>query len=189
MFRKLRTLTLPLLIALCTPAIVDAQTNDTAKVPSSSLPPAMMPSHNQADTVKTPSGPDTDTIFSEKDWMVIETHHRMYPSFLQVDTVKAKQRFQLGDDGPMAEVIKFVADLKVTMKGEKIKMSDTLYNPAALVRVILPDTVAQRDSTVQESWAFFYGGAPHFPRNAFFAFKMLDFNVENPKYVKLPEKK
>ncbi|PWB75578.1 hypothetical protein C3F09_02095 [candidate division GN15 bacterium] len=139
--------------------------------------------------MKAPSGPDTDTIFDPGDWMVIETHHRMYPNFLQVDTVKPKQRFQLGDDGPFAEVVKFVADLKVTMKGEKIKMSDTLYNPAVMVRVIAPDTVTHKDSVVQESWAFYIGGAPHFSPKAFFAFKLLDFKVSNPKYVKPPEGK
>jgi len=171
------------------PAMVGSQTNDTAKVPSPVSPHEMAPSHQPADSLKTPLGPDTDTIFGPKDQMVIETHHRMYSAFLQVDTIKPKQRFQLGDDGPFAEVVKFVADLKVTMKGEKLKMSDTLYNPAVLVRVVVPDSVTQKDSVVQESWAFYYSGAPHFSRQAFFAFKLLDFKVENPKYVKPPEGK
>ncbi len=171
------------------PVLVGSQTNDTAKVSSPAAPVQLAPSHQPTDTIKAPSGPDSDTIFDPKDWMVIESHHRMYPSFLQIDTVKPRQRFQLGDEGPFAEVIKFVADLKVTMKGEKIKMSDTLYNPAVLVRVIAPDSVTHKDSVLQESWAFYFGGAPHFSRTAFFAFKLLDFKITNPKYVKPPEGK
>jgi len=189
MLSKRLLLALLLMIVVWTPAMVGSQTNDTAKVSSPHDPHEMAPSHQLADLAKPPSGSDTDTIFGPKDRMVIETHHRMYPAFLQVDTVKPKQRFQLGDDGPFAQVIKFVADLKVTMKGEKIKMSDTLYNPAVLVRVVVPDSATQKDSVVQESWAFYYSGAPHFSRQAFFAFKLLDFNVENPKYVKPPEGK
>lgn len=166
------------------------QATDSAKqaMPAAN-PHIMMPSHPESDSIKVPTGPDTDTIFDPKDWMIIETHHRMYPAFLQVDTVKPKQKFQLGDDGPFAEVIKFVPDLKVTMKGERIKTSDTLFNPAALLRVTIPDTLTKKDSVVQESWAFFYSGAPHFSRQAFFAFKLVDFKVANPKYVKLPEGK
>jgi hypothetical protein len=183
--RFLATLTLILVpLVSAVPQVVDS-TKSVAPQESHT----MVPSHPSTDTVKTPSGPDTDTIFSSKDWMVIETHHRMYPAFLQVDTVKPRQKFQLGDDGPFAEVIKFVPDLKVTMKGERIKTSDTLYNPAALLRVTIPDTAIQKDSVLQESWAFFYSGAPHFSRQAFFAFKLVDFNVVNPKYVKPPEGK
>jgi hypothetical protein len=171
------------------PVLVVSQTNDTAKVLASDTIHVLLPSHQLADSVAAPSGPDTDTVFGPRDWMVIESHHRMYPGFLQVDTVKPKQRFQLGEDGPFAEVVKFVADLKVTMKGEKTKMSDTLYNPAVLIRVFVPDSATQMDSVLQESWAFYYGSSPHFSRQSFFAFMLLDFKVENPKYVKSPEGK
>lgn len=139
-------------------------------------------------TGKAPSlSPDPDTIFSPEDYVVIETHHRVFQKFLQTDTVKFHQRFQLGDENIFAEVFKFVADLKVTMTGQKIKMSDTLYNPAVEIRVVTVDTLTNKDSVTQESWAFYYGGAPHFSRNAFFAFKLLDFKLANPKYVKPPE--
>jgi len=185
--RQLRALFLA--IVVWAPVMVGAQTIDTAKVLSPDTVHVMLPSHQPADSAVAPSGPDTDTIFGRKDWMIIESHHRMFPGFLQVDTVKPKQRFQLGEDGPFAEVVKFVADLKVTMKGEKTKMSDTLYNPAVLIRVFVPDSATQMDSVLQESWAFYYGSSPHFSRQSFFAFMLLDFKVENPKYVKSPEGK
>lgn len=174
-------------VSVLTPLLVWTQTTDTAKV----LPPdtALLktPDPRPADSVTALALPDTDTIFGPNDWMVIESHHRMYPAFLQIDTVKPNQPFQLGEDGPFAEVVKFVADLKVSMKGERTKMSDTLYNPAVLVRVFVPDSITQQDSVTQESWAFFYGSQPHFTRQSFFAFLLLDFKVENPKYVKPPK--
>ncbi len=176
-------------VTLLNPSVGNSQTNDTAKVSSPPDAHMMVPSHTPTDSVTIPAGPDTDTIFGPNDWMVVETHHRMYPAFRQVDTVKPRQRFQLGDDGPFAEVVKFVADLKVSMKGEKMKMSDTLFNPAVLLKVLIPDSVTHKDSLVQETWAFYFSGAPHFSRHAFFAFKLLDFKVENPKYVKPPEGK
>jgi hypothetical protein len=187
-----------LVTAFCLPESVWSQANDSAKGPSPITAPQLIPSHRPADTASAasaavassipavPSGPDTDTIFSPNDWMVIETHHRMFPDFLQLDTVKPKERFQIGEDGPYGEVVRFVADLKVTMKGERAKMSDTLYNPAVLVRVYVPDTVTHQDSVIQETWAFLYGSSPHFSRQSFFAFLLRDFKVENPKYVKPP---
>jgi hypothetical protein len=175
-------------ILIAAAALSLAQT-DSAKVPSPEGAPVMLPSHRSGDSVAVPTGPDTDTIFDPKDWMVIESHHRMYPSFLQIDTVKPRERFQIGEDGPYAEIIKFVADLKVTMKGEKTKMSDTLYNPAVLIRVTTFDSASQKDSVIQESWAFYYGGSPHFSRQSFFAFMLRDFGVANPKYIKPPEGK
>jgi hypothetical protein len=132
---------------------------------------------------------DTDTVFSIDDFAVIETHHRLYPDFLQTDTVKFHQRFQIGDEPIFAQVERFAADLKITMKGEKVKMSDTLFNPAVLVRVWIKDTVTQKDSLSQESWAFLYGGSPHFSKSAFFAFNLLNFKVANPKYITPPERK
>jgi hypothetical protein len=161
-----------------------------------------MPSHGsqkseQADTTK---GIDSlklrnyawdpsDTLFAAEDYIVVETHHRLYPEFLQTDTVKFHQRFQLGEDPIFAEAFVFVPDLKITMKGEKIKTSDTLFNPAVQLRVFVSDTTKKTDSLTQQSWAFYYGGAPHFSRNAFFAFTLKDFKVANPKYIRQPEGK
>jgi hypothetical protein len=132
---------------------------------------------------------DTDTVFDVDDFAVIETHHRLYPDFLQTDTVRFHQRFQIGEEPIFAQVERFVADLKITMKGEKVKMSDTLFNPAVLVRVWITDTVTHKDSLSQETWAFLYGGSPHFSKSAFFAFNLRNFKVANPKYITPPERK
>ena len=187
-----------LTVAVWSPGPARSQAIDSAKALSPDAALQLIPSHRTPDSATVPSaatapsvpavpsGPDTDTIFGPNDWMVIESHHRMYPDFLQMDTVKPKQRFQLGEDGPYAEVVKFVADLKLTMKGEKHKMSDTLYNPAVMLRVFATDSATQQDSVIQESWAFYYGSSPHFSRTAFFAFLLRDFKVENPKYLKPP---
>lgn len=161
-----------------------------------------MPSHGQSkpNPADTSKGIDSlklrnfawdpsDTLFAPEDYIIIETHHRLYPDFLQTDTVKFHQRFQLGEDPVYAEAFVFVPDLKITMKGEKIKTSDTLFNPAAQLRVFVSDTATQKDSLVQQSWAFLYGGSPHYTRNAFFAFTLKDFKVANPKYIRPPEEK
>lgn len=158
-----------------TPLSAHAQVVDSSKASDSAK--------HAVDTI------DTDTIFAPEDFAVIESHHRLYPDFLQTDTVKFYKRFQLGDEPIFAEVIRFVPDLKITMKGEKVKTSDTLFNPAVKLRVWITDTLTKKDSLTQESWAFLYGGAPHFSRNAFFAFNLRDFKVSNPKYIKPPERK
>ncbi len=131
----------------------------------------------------------TDTLFAPEDFIVVETHHQLYPDFLQIDTVKFHQRFQLGEENIYAEAFRFVPDLKITMKGEKIKTSDTLYNPAVQLRVFVVDTTTQKDSLVQESWAFSVGGSPHFSRHSFFAFSLKNYQVANPKYIKPTEGK
>jgi hypothetical protein len=182
----------PILLILS--GLAQAQTPDSGK--TATVPQAV--SSHTVDSSKLKAGqpeaqpgsaPDLDTIFSPDDYVVIEAHHRLFPSFQQTDTVKFHQRFQLGDENLFAEVFKFVADLKVSMKGEKVKMSDTLNNPAVQVRVISVDSITHKDSVMQETWAFYYSGAPHFSRTTFFAFTLKSFKVSNPKYIKPPEGK
>lgn len=108
---------------------------------------------------------------STGEYFVVETRHRLYPNFSQVDTVTVDEPFYIGEDEMKAVVIKFNPHLGITADGTALQMSDTLYNPAIRVRV------TQADSLVQESWAFLGGGAPHFRRESMLAFKLLDFKV------------
>ena len=119
---------------------------------------------------------------ASKDYFVIETRHKLYPSFLQIDTVALNQQFLIGEDEYKAEVITFNPHLGITDSGKILQMSDTLYNPAVRIKVVLDS------GKVQKSWAFYYGSAPHFYRDHFLGFKLLDFKVSN-KYIKPPKKR
>lgn len=129
----------------------------------------------QEDTAATPDS-------SEQTWFVIETRHRLHPNFLQIDTVAPGDPFYLGEDELEARVILFNPHLGITMEGEALQMSDTLYNPAVQVRVIDEGEVSQ------ESWAFYYTEAPHYRREDMLGFRIIDFRVD-AAYIPIPDKK
>lgn len=117
----------------------------------------------------------------EGKYFVIETRHRLFPKFVQVDTIAPDSSFTLGEEEYHVEVVTFNPHFGITTEGEFLQMSDTLYNPAVRLRVTLAD------SLVQESWAFYYMSTPHFYRDRMFAFRLIGFNIGD-KYVKPPLK-
>ncbi len=119
---------------------------------------------------------------TSKSYFIIETRHRLFPKFLEIDTVRLNQQFSIGEEEYRAEVIDFNPSFLISDSGQVFQESDTLYNPAVKVKVILDST------KTQESWAFYYGDAPHFRRDNLLGFKLLDFKVEG-KYIKPPDKK
>lgn len=116
---------------------------------------------------------------TEEEYFVIETRHRLYPEFLQIDTVAVGDTFYIGEEEWGAEVIGFNPHLGITMEGEALQMSDTLYNPAVRVRVSYEGEIKQ------ESWGFSIISSPHFRREDLLAFRLVDFKVDD-KYVKAP---
>lgn len=164
----------------------DSAKSDT-KAPG--MPGGMMPSHgnmgmlNQPvlpDSLRFQDGPFDSTLLTST--FVIETRHRLYPKFYQLDTVLFGQTFPLGEDDEfVAKVTRFNPHLMITTKGEYKKHSDTLYNPAIRVQVMAGD------SLVQETWGFFFVDAPHFRGNNYFGFKLVSFLVNEQKYTKAPE--
>ena len=138
-------------------------------------PPALLSSHAPT------SSPD--------EYYVLESRHRVFAGFVQVDTVKMNQRFSIGEGEEVGEVFLFNPHFAITDSGRVLQVSDTLYNPAARVRVTVGDSV------VQESWAFYFASAPHFRRGDMFGFRLLDFKVSNrfirvekPKQISAPVK-
>ena len=125
---------------------------------------------------------DSAKVDSEEEYYVIETRHRLYPNFSQIDTIAMDEPFYIGEDEYKGEVIAFNPHLGITTKGEALQMSDTLYNPAVKVRVSLEDEVQQ------ESWGFFVMTSPHFRRENLFAFRLVDFKVSE-KYIEAPARK
>ncbi len=122
---------------------------------------------------------DSSKVNSDSSYFVIETHHRLYPEFSQVDTVGMDQPFYIGEDEYEGVVIGFNPHLGITDKGEALKLSDTLYNPAVRVRVSLEGEMKQ------ENWGFFVLESPHFRRDDLLAFKLVDFMVSD-KYITAP---
>ncbi len=164
----------------------DSTKSDT-KAPG--MPGGMMPSHGNMgmlsqpvlpDSLRFQDGPFDSTLLTAT--FVIETRHRLYPKFYQLDTVLFGQSFPLGEDEVhTAKVTRFNPHLMITTKGEYKKLSDTLYNPAIRVQVMAGD------SLVQETWGFFFVDAPHFRGNNYFGFKLVSFLVNEQKYTKAPE--
>ncbi|MEK7775437.1 MAG: hypothetical protein AAB305_06095 [Candidatus Zixiibacteriota bacterium] len=116
-----------------------------------------------------------------KEFFVIETSHRLFPNFKQIDTVALNQQFEIDEGQNSAQVILFNPHLGITDSGKMLQLSDTLYNPAVRMQV------SEGDKVVQESWAFFLAGAPHYRRNDLLGFRLLEFKVD-PKYVMPPLK-
>lgn len=125
------------------------------------------------------SSDSSRTVESEEEF-VIETRHRLFPNFRQVDTVAIGEIFLVGEEELKAEVLKFNPHLGITDSGKYLQMTDTLYNPAVLVRLTM------EDGRVQESWGFYVMDAPHYRRDNLFGFKLVDFKV-GEKYIRPPE--
>ncbi|MEW6050984.1 MAG: hypothetical protein AB1644_07990 [Candidatus Zixiibacteriota bacterium] len=116
-------------------------------------------------------------------WFIIETRHRIFANFLQTDSVYFGQSFVLGEEEKdTAYVYAFNPDFSISDSGRVIQVSDSLINPAVHVRVV------SNGRTQQESWAFNIGGSPHFRRNAYFAFRIVEYRVPD-KYIKVPAAK
>jgi hypothetical protein len=113
------------------------------------------------------------------EYFIIESRHRVFTNFSQVDTIEPYGSFLLGEEEYKVEMTDFNPHLGITAEGDYLKMSDTLYNPAVRLRVTLGD------SLIQESWAFFVISSPHFYRDRMFAFKLVDFDLGD-RYAKPP---
>lgn len=186
--RRFLQVFLILLCGLINSAVSGESDTTKADQKSPGMPPGMMPSHgnmgmlNQPvlpDSLRFQDGPFDSTLLTAS--FVIETRHRLYPKFYQLDTVIFGQPFPLGeDDEYTAKVTRFNPHLMITTKGEYKKVTDTLYNPAVRVQVMAGD------SLVQETWGFYFVDAPHFRGNNYFGFKLVDFHVNEQKYTKAP---
>jgi hypothetical protein len=119
----------------------------------------------------------SDTAIDTSQVFVLVIKHRIFTKFNEVDTVHFNEKFPIGEGDYVGQVFVFNPHLSITDKGEYLQVSDTLYNPAVRVRVY------QKDSVIQESWAFYYSDAPHFRRSDMLGFKLASFQVSD-KFVK-----
>ena len=118
---------------------------------------------------------------SAGEYYVIETRHRLFPDFRQIDTVAFGEVFLVGEDEWQARVALFNPHLGITQSGKALQQSDTLYNPAVRIRV------EQNDSLLQECWGFHFTDAPHFRRTDLLGFKLVSYKV-GPQYIAAPKK-
>jgi hypothetical protein len=127
-------------------------------------------------------GNSTDSTESDNlnAYYIIETRHRLYPDFVQIDTVRPGQPFLIGEDEYRAEVMTFNPHLGITTDGEYLKVSDTLRNPAVRIRVL------DGEEEMQKSWAFHFVSAPHYYRQELLGFKLLEFKVSD-EYIPIPK--
>lgn len=144
-------------------------------------PPDSIPAHHNNPLLKLQVSHEIDTTTGAVDTtyrFVVEAHHRVFTNFQQTDTVFLHQKFPVGEGDEIAEVFVFNPDLMITDKGEYLKLSDSLLNPAVRVRVW------KKDSVIQQSWAFLYADAPHFRRNDILGFKLVSCEVPD-KFIKV----
>ncbi len=130
-----------------------------------------------SDTLK-----DSTTAVALSGTYVIETRHRLFPKFSQIDTVEGSDLFFIGEDQYQAEIILFNPHVGITMTGEVLQLSDTLYNPAVRIRV------SNEDGLMQESWGFNRFESPHYRREDLLGFLLLEFDIEK-RFVASPPRK
>jgi hypothetical protein len=119
---------------------------------------------------QTTGRPDTS---GSGDYFVLESQHKVFTGFRQIDTVRMLEPFAIGEGEERGLVFLFNPHFSITDSGRVLQLSDTLYNPAVRVRVSVGDSVEQ------ESWAFYYSSAPHFRRTDMFGFRLVDFRVSD----------
>ena len=130
----------------------------------------------ESDSTRPAESDSLDTYY------VIETRHRLFPDFVQIDTVRPGQPFFIGEDEYRADIITFNPHLGITTDGEYLQVSDTLYNPAVRIQVF------DGEEEMQKSWGFHLVSAPHYYREELLGFKLLEFKVGD-EYIKIPETK
>ncbi len=99
--------------------------------------------------------------------------HRLYPDFSEQHTVAMNQRFAISDEGYEAVITRYLPDfaIQITDEGKKIFSKSTEANNPAFWIVVYKDSAA-----VDSVWAFSVRGAPHFSRNSFIYFEILEFD-------------
>ena len=150
-------------------AVPTFASDDSSKAAPSGTP--LLSSHAQP-SAASPSLP--------VEYFVIETSHRVHANFRQVDTVGMNQKFAIGEGDEVGEVFIFNPDFAILDSGQVVQRSDSLFNPAVRIRVTV------KDSVIQQNWAFFRGGAPHYRRNDLLGFRLVDFRVSD-KFIKIEE--
>ena len=65
---------------------------------------------------------DEDTVKAEsaEECFTIETRHRMYPGFSQMDTVAVEQSFYIGEEEEEARIVEFNPHLMLTMESRAV---------------------------------------------------------------------
>ena len=105
--------------------------------------------------------------------VVLATRHRVFADFFEVDSVRVKEEFPVGDTPYTARVVEFVPDFAMNLKTHKvISRSSEPRNPA--FRIIVREQGVPQDTT----WAFI-NMPPHFARKSLLAFFIVRIDFKN----------
>jgi len=121
----------------------------------------------------------------EVEEVTLEATHMIFTNFREVHTVKLGEKFLLSDTDYSAVAAEFVPDFVIDSETKVVtSRSENPNNPA--VRVV----VYQGEAEVDELWAFPGKGAPHFYRESFLAFTLVDYKIkaQTPPVEKEDEK-
>ena len=102
--------------------------------------------------------------------------HRVFPDFFEVDSVRLKEEFRVGDTDYSARAVEFIPDFAYDLKAHKaLSRSQEPLNPA--FRIIVKQKGVPKDTT----WAFL-NMPPHFARTSLLAFQIarIDFRGRPP---------
>ena len=108
--------------------------------------------------------------------VVFAITHRVFPDFFEVDSVRLKEEFRVGDTDYSARAVEFVPDFAYDLKTHKVlSRTQEPLNPA--FRIIVKQKGVPRDTT----WAFL-NMPPHFARTSLLAFQIarIDFRGRPP---------
>jgi hypothetical protein len=102
--------------------------------------------------------------------------HRVFPDFFEVDSVRLKEEFRVGDTDYSARAVEFIPDFAYDLKAHKVlSRTPEPLNPA--FRIIVKQKGVPKDTT----WAFL-NMPPHFGRTSLLAFQIarIDFRGRPP---------
>lgn len=104
------------------------------------------------------------------DSVTVRITNRMYPQFLEIVTVAMNEELQIGDTDYYFALTEFYPHFAYLDSSRTyVSLSDELENPAFRVQIW------EGEEELEKTWAFFRIDVPHFSRESFLAFQVLEF--------------
>jgi hypothetical protein len=113
------------------------------------------------------------------DSVTVRITNRMYPQFLEIVTVAMNQELQIGDTDYYFALTDFYPHFAYLDSSKTyVSLSDELENPAFRVQVW------EGEDELEKTWAFFLVDVPHFSRESFLAFQVLEFRYRGETHTR-----
>ncbi|GEM_PF-2311547 len=109
--------------------------------------------------------------------ITMEVGNRLYPAFSDTVETKLNEKVHVGDTEYSFKTTKFYPHFAIIDSSmEFVSLSDEPVNPAFRIRVY------KNSNPVEETWAFFGPGAPHYARTSFLTFRVTSFVYRQKVY-------